>query len=95
MAIDAETVKRVAFLSRLKIEEDKINETEDEFNKILNWVEQLNEVNTDRVEPLVSVNDSHLILREDIVNDGNQSQAVLKNAPQAQYGYFTVPKVVE
>ena len=95
MAIDTETVKRVAFLSRLKIEDDKIKEAEYEFNKILNWVEQLNEVNTDGVEPLVSVNDSHLILREDAVSDGNQSQAVLKNAPQAQYGYFTVPKVVE
>ncbi len=95
MAIDNETVKRVAFLSRLKIEDDKLEETKEEFNKILNWVDQLNEVNTDGVEPLVSVNDSHLILRDDEVTEGNQSQAILKNAPQAQYGYFTVPKVVE
>lgn len=95
MAIDNETVKRVAFLSRLKIEDDKLEETKEEFNKILNWVEQLNEVNTDGVEPLVSVNDSHLQLRHDEVTEGNQADAVLKNAPQAQYGYFTVPKVVE
>lgn len=95
MAIDNETVKKVAFLSRLKIEEDKLEETKEEFNKILNWVDQLNEVNTDGVEPLVSVNDSNLILRADEVTEGNQSQAILKNAPQAQYGYFTVPKVVE
>lgn len=95
MAIDNETVKRVAFLSRLKIEEDKLDETKEEFNKILNWVDQLNEVNTEGVEPLVSVNDSNLILRTDEVTEGNQSQAILKNAPQAQYGYFTVPKVVE
>ncbi len=95
MAIDNETVKRVAFLSRLKIEDDKLEEKKEAFNKILNWVEQLNEVNTDGVEPLVSVNDSHLILRDDVVTEGNQSQAILKNAPQAQYGYFTVPKVVE
>lgn len=95
MAIDKETVKRVAFLSRLKVEDDKIEDTEEEFNKILNWVEQLNEVNTDNVEPLVSVNDSNLILRQDEVTEGNQAAAVLKNAPQAQYGYFTVPKVVE
>lgn len=95
MAIDNETVKKVAFLSRLKIEDDKLEETKEEFNKILNWVEQLNEVNTDGVEPLVSVNDSNLILRADEVTEGNQSQAILKNAPQAQYGYFTVPKVVE
>lgn len=95
MAIDQETVKRVAFLSRLKIEDDKIQATEKEFNKILNWVEQLNEVNTDNVEPLVSVNESYITCREDKVTDGNQAQAVLANAPQAEYGYFVVPKVVE
>lgn len=95
MAIDRETVRRIAFLSRLKIDDDKIKDTEDEFNKILNWVEQLSEVNTDGVEPLVSVNDTNLTLRQDEVTEGNQAEAVLKNAPQAQYGYFTVPKVVE
>ncbi len=95
MAIDQETVKRVAFLSRLKIEDDKIQATEKEFNKILNWVEQLNEVNTDNVEPLVSVNESYITCREDKVTEGNQAQAVLANAPQAEYGYFVVPKVVE
>ena len=56
MAIDRQTVNRVAFLARLKIDEDKIEATENEFNKILNWVEQLNEVNTDDVEPLSAVN---------------------------------------
>lgn len=95
MAIDNETVKQVAFLSRLKIEDGKLEETKEEFNKILNWVEQLNEVNTDGVEPLVSVNEGELVLRKDEVTEGSQSAAVLKNAPQAQYGYFTVPKVVE
>lgn len=95
MAIDQETVKRVAFLSRLKIEDNKIQATESEFNKILNWVEQLNEVNTDNVEPLVSVNESYITCREDKVTEENQAQAVLANAPQAEYGYFVVPKVVE
>ena len=95
MTIDKETVKRVAFLSRLKIEDDKIEDTKEEFNKIINWVEQLSEVNVDGVEPLVSVNENSLILRKDEVNDGNQAQAVLKNAPDAEYGYFVVPKVVE
>ena len=55
MAIDKETVKKVAFLSRLKIDDDKIEAAEQEFNKILSWIEQLNEVDTDNVEPLVSV----------------------------------------
>ncbi|MCX4348258.1 MAG: Asp-tRNA(Asn)/Glu-tRNA(Gln) amidotransferase subunit GatC [Alphaproteobacteria bacterium] len=95
MAIDKETVKKVAFLSRLKIEDEKVEATEKEFNKILSWIEQLNEVDTDNVEPLVSVNDSHISCREDKVTEGNQSAAVLANAPQAEYGYFVVPKVVE
>ncbi len=95
MAIDKETVKRVAFLSRLKIDEDKIEATEQEFNKILNWIEQLNEVNTDNVEPLVSVNDSNITCREDKITDGNQSAAILANAPIAEHVYFVVPKEVE
>ena len=65
MAIDTETVKRVAFLSRLKVDDDKIVETEKEFNKILGCIEQLNEVDTDNVEPLVSVNQTNLECRAD------------------------------
>ena len=84
MARDKETVKKVAFLSRLRIEDDKIEATEQEFNKILNWIEQLNEVNTDDVEPLVSVNESNIVCREDKVPEGNQSAAVLAYAPQAE-----------
>ncbi len=95
MAIDTETVKRVAFLSRLRVDEDKIAETEEEFNKILNWVEQLNEVDTDNVEPLVSVNQTNLEWRQDEVNDGEKAEEVLKNAPMSEFGYFVVPKVVE
>lgn len=95
MAIDTETVKRVAFLSRLKIEDDKIKETEDEFNKILQWVDELQKVDTENVEPLVSVNENNLILRKDEVCEGNQADAVLANAPQKEYGYYVVPKVVE
>ncbi len=95
MAVDTETVKRIAFLARLKIEEDKIEETKKEFNDILEWVEQLNEVNTDNVEPLESVNEFHLALRDDVVSEGNQRDDVLCNAPDAEYGYFVVPKVVE
>ena len=95
MAIDQETVKRVAFLSRLKVEDDKIEATEAEFNKILQWVDQLNEVDTSAVEPLVSVNEHHLKMRADQVTEGNQAAEVLKNAPLQEYGYFVVPKVVE
>lgn len=95
MAVDNNTVKQVAFLARLKVEDSKVEQTKDEFNKILNWVEQLNEVNTENVEPLVAVNDTTLPLREDNVTDGNLKTEILKNAPMQEFGYFAVPKVVE
>lgn len=95
MAVDNETVKRIAFLSRLKVDDDKIKETQEEFNKILNWIEELNEVNTDDVDELISVNDISLRLRDDEITAGNQKEDVLANAPDAEYDYFAVPKVVE
>jgi len=95
MAIDSETVKRVAFLSRLKVADDKVESTKEEFNKILLWIEELNEINTDNVEPLISVNDVSLRVREDKVTAGHCREEVLKNAPSAEYDYFAVPKVVE
>ena len=87
--------KKIAFLSRLRVSEDKIEDTEKEFNNILKWIEQLQDVDTSSVEPLESVNEEVLRLREDEVTEGNQRDAVLANAPDAEYGYFVVPKVVE
>ena len=95
MAVDENTVRRIAFLARLKVHEDKLNATKDEFNQILDWMAELDEVNTDDVEPLISVNEQTLRLRDDEVSDGNQRDAVLKNAPSAEFDYFSVPKVVE
>ena len=95
MAIDNETVKRVAYLSRLRIDDNKIEATEKEFNKILQWIEQLNEVDTQNIEPLISVNEGNISCREDIVTANNLSKEVLANAKQVKYDYFTVPKVIE
>lgn len=95
MSVDTQTVKRIAFLSRLKIEDDKIAAAEEEFNKILQWVDQLKEVDTSAVEPLVSVNENFLEMRRDEVTEGNQAEEILANAPMKEYGYFAVPKVVE
>lgn len=95
MSIDNETVQKVAVLSKLKIEEDKLESTKEEFNKILNWIEELNEVDTSEVEALISVNDLPLKMREDTVTDGNRKDEILQNAPAAEYDYFAVPKVVE
>ena len=93
--INEETVKKIAFLSCLKIEDERMSETKEEFNKIVEWIDQLNEVNTENVEPLLSPNDGHQVCREDEVTVHNNAAAVLKNAPAQEYGYFVVPKVVE
>ncbi|MBQ2886878.1 MAG: Asp-tRNA(Asn)/Glu-tRNA(Gln) amidotransferase subunit GatC [Alphaproteobacteria bacterium] len=95
MAVDNETVKHIAFLSRLRVEESKAEETKQEFNKILDWVEELSEVNTDGVEPMVSVHTEPNEPREDVVTAKNMNEAVLANAPAKEFGYFVVPKVVE
>ena len=95
MAVDDKTVREIAELAHLKIDEGKLSETKEEFNKILAWVEQLNDVNTENIEPLSSVHETALICRPDEVTDGNLKEAVLQNAPATEFGYFTVPKVVE
>ncbi len=95
MTVDVETVKKIAFLSRLKIEEENVETTKDEFNKIMAWVDTLKEVDTQNVEPLVSVNENNIALRKDEVTAGNCAKEVLANAPMQEYGYFAVPKVIE
>ena len=75
--------------------DDEIDRMVPELNNILGWVEQLAEVDTDGVEPLTAVIDNKLRLRDDVVNDGNVRDNVLKNAPDAQHGFFAVPKVIE
>ena len=82
-------------MSRLKIEDNVKESTKEEFNKIIQWVDQLREVNTDNIEPLISVNENSIQLREDEVTQGQCSKEILANAPMKEYGYFAVPKVVE
>ncbi|UTW54248.1 Asp-tRNA(Asn)/Glu-tRNA(Gln) amidotransferase subunit GatC [Kordiimonas sp. SCSIO 12610] len=93
--IDKATVAKIARLARIKIEDDKLEPLAGELNNILGWVEQLGEVDTDNVEPMASVVNAKLRWREDIVNDGDKAESVLKNAPKAEYSFFTVPKVIE
>ena len=95
MAVDTETVRRIAFLARLKVEPEKIDDTKQEFNKILDWVGKLEKVNTDNVKPLASMSNESLFLREDEVTAGKNSAEILKNAPATEFGHFVVPKVVE
>ena len=95
MSIDTDTAAKVAKLARIRVEEDALPALAQEFNNILGFIEQLNEVDVDGVEPMVSVTPMRLKRRADVVNDGNQQEKVLSNAPDAREGFFAVPKVVE
>jgi len=95
MKIDKNTTLKIAKLSRIKIDNSEIEELSAELNSILDWVEQLNEVNTDNIEPLSNVSMSKLPFREDIQNNEDKSSDVLSNAPEKLENYYVVPKVVE
>ncbi len=95
MSIDRETARRVAKLARIAVPDDRLDALAGEFNAILGFIEQLQEVDVDGVEPMVSVTPMRLARRDDVVTDGNQAKAVLANAPDAREGFFAVPKVME
>ena len=95
MSIDRETARRVAKLARIRVEEEALDALAGEFNAILGFVEQLNEVDVEGVEPMTSVTPMRLKRREDVVTDGGQADKILSNAPDAREGFFAVPKVVE
>ena len=95
MSVDAALVRRVAHLARIRVPEDRLETLAGELNGILNWIEQLNEVDVEGVEPLTSVVEATLTLRDDVVTDGGKVDAVLANAPRSADGFFIVPKVVE
>jgi aspartyl-tRNA(Asn)/glutamyl-tRNA(Gln) amidotransferase subunit C len=95
MAIDAGTVRKVAHLARIAVSEDALEPMAQELTAIMQWIEQLQEVDTQNVEPLTSVVARSLPLRDDVVSDGNDAGRVLANAPKSSDGFFVVPKVVE
>jgi aspartyl-tRNA(Asn)/glutamyl-tRNA(Gln) amidotransferase subunit C len=95
MSVDAETVVRVAKLARLKLSPEEVPLLQGEINGILGWIEQLQQVDVNGVEPMTSVASMNLRWREDAVTDGNNVDAVLKNAPEANMGFYAVPKVIE
>ncbi len=95
MSIDNSIVKKISKLSKLKIKSDSEDKMAEELNNILNWVESLQEVNTEEIEPLLSVLNEKMPLRDDeVVMDDNQGD-ILNNAPEKKSGFFVVPKVVE
>ena len=95
MAIDVDTVRKVASLAQIREPEERLAPLAAELSGILQWIEQLDEVDTDGVEPMTSAVAVSLPMREDVVTDGGDPAVVLANAPRAERGFFVVPKVVE
>ncbi|KAB2716946.1 Asp-tRNA(Asn)/Glu-tRNA(Gln) amidotransferase subunit GatC [Brucella intermedia] len=95
MSVDISTVKRVAHLARIAVSDDDAERMTGELNAILGFVEQLNEVDVDGIEPMTSVTPMDMRMREDKVTDGGIAAAVVANAPVKEDNFFVVPKVVE
>jgi aspartyl-tRNA(Asn)/glutamyl-tRNA(Gln) amidotransferase subunit C len=95
MSLDEQTVARIARLARIAVPEQELRPLAGELSHILDWIEQLNEVDTDGAAPMTSVVAMKLAWRDDRVTDGDRPEDILANAPQRQDGYFVVPKVVE
>ena len=95
MKLDTNTINKIAKLARIRLSEKEAKDLLRDMNSILDWVEQLNEVNTDSIEPLANISSSVLPQRKDEANDVNSTDEILKNSPDKLEGYFAVPKVVE
>jgi aspartyl-tRNA(Asn)/glutamyl-tRNA(Gln) amidotransferase subunit C len=95
MALDKATVGKIAALARLRVAEDRMEGLAKELSKILNWIEQLAEVDTEGVAPMSSVVEASLRQRPDAITDGGKADEILANAPGSTAGFFTVPKVVK
>ncbi|MEX0628590.1 MAG: Asp-tRNA(Asn)/Glu-tRNA(Gln) amidotransferase subunit GatC [Cucumibacter sp.] len=95
MAVDADTVRRIGRLARIRIDTNDLDGLAGELNRILGFVEQLNEVDVEGVEPMTSVTPMQLRRRTDKVTDGGQPEKIVANAPLAEDNFFVVPKVVE
>ena len=95
MSIDNKTVRKVSKLAKIKINEKEETKLIEELNNILGWVDELKKVNTEQVEPMLSVFNESMIMRKDEVSSETSEELVLKNAPKSKSGFFVVPKVVE
>ena len=95
MSVDKDTVRRIAKLARIAMDDTQAAEMEAELNALLAWVDQLSEVDVENVPPMTSVVEQRLKMREDVVTDGGYAQDLMLNAPQAEDHFFVVPKVLE
>ena len=95
MSIDKDTVKHISKLSRISLDEKKIENLSKDLSSIMKFIEKLNELNTDKTTPLTSIINASLKSREDEVKDGKIRDQILKNSPEKNEGFFVVPKVIE
>ena len=95
MSVDSATVRHIARLARIAVSDEEVAALAPELSNILGWIEQLQEVDVEGVEPMTAVIPNTLRLRDDAVTEGGIRDAVLKNAPMPQHGFFAVPKVIE
>lgn len=95
MSLDQGTIIRIAKLARLKLSEERIAPMQKDLNRILDFIEQLGEVDTSHVKPMVGAETSSMPMRDDEIKDGNYVEKVLSNAPEVACNMFVVPKVVE
>ena len=95
MSIDLKTIKHISKLSRISVDEKKAEKLAGDLNSIFNFIEKLNELNTDEVEPLTSVAETTLKFRSDEVKSENIREQIIKNSPEDNEDFFVVPKVVE
>lgn len=95
MSVDAATVRHIAKLARIAVSDAEVSALAPELSNILGWIEQLGEVDVSGVQPMTAVIPNQLRLRDDVVTDGGIRDEVLANAPNAEHGFFAVPKVIE
>jgi aspartyl-tRNA(Asn)/glutamyl-tRNA(Gln) amidotransferase subunit C len=95
MSVDAHTVRHIARLARISVSDAEVEALAPELSNILGWIEQLQEVDVEGVQPMTAVIPNALRLRDDVVTEGGIRDAVLRNAPVAEHGFFVVPKVIE
>tara|TARA_Y100001949_G_scaffold57989_1_gene48815 strand:+ start:6280 stop:6567 length:288 start_codon:yes stop_codon:yes gene_type:complete len=95
MTIDLKTIKHIAKLSRISVDDEKAKKLAGDLNSIFNFIEKLNELKTDQIKPLTSIAETSLKLRNDEIKSQNMREEIIKNSPEKNEDYFVVPKVIE
>ena len=95
MTIDLKTIKHIAKLSRISVDDEKAKKLAGDLNSIFDFIEKLNELNTDQIKPLTSIAETSLKLRNDEIKSQNIREEIIKNSPEKNEDYFVVPKVIE